>query len=153
MPYKSSKQVSSDALTLEWVLQIKNYKLTLDRQRCVGCQICCLACPKEAVKVEKQQQIIGEKTLKPVVDIDLAKCNFCGICDVVCPFGAIKVTLNGVHDLPLIAKKSFPKIKRTIILDSKMCPKTCSDCETACPFQLITVSKVGFDGKPVKNIN
>ena len=152
MPYKSLKQDSSEALMLEWVLQVKNYKLTLDRQCCVGCEICGLACPKEAVKVEKQSKI-GEKTLKPKVDIDLAKCVFCGVCDVICPFGAIKVTLNGVHNLAVIAKESYPKIKRTITLDSTVCPKTCSECETACPFQLISVSKVGFDGKPVKNIN
>jgi 4Fe-4S ferredoxin len=151
MPYKSSKQDSSDALTLEWALQIKNYKLTLDKHRCVGCQICCLACPKEAIKVEKQPNISG-KALKPKVDIDLAKCNFCGICDVTCPFGAIKVTLNGVHNLALIAKESYPRIKRPITLDSAQCPKTCSECETACPFQLIKVSKIGFDGKPVKNV-
>lgn len=154
MPYKSFKQDSSEALILEWVLQVKNFKLTLDRQRCVGCQICSLVCPKEAVSVEKPlQQRIGEKMLKPKVDIDLAKCNFCGVCDVMCPFGAIKVTLNDVHNLALIDKKSFPKIKRQITLDSKVCPKDCTDCETVCPFQLIKVSKVGFDGKPVKHLN
>jgi 4Fe-4S ferredoxin len=152
MPYKSSKQDSSDALTLEWVLQVKNYKLTLDKHRCVGCQICCLACPKEAVKVEKQQKV-GEKTLKPKVDIDLAKCNFCGVCDVTCPYGAIKVTLNGVHNLVLIANESYPKINRKIVLDVKECPKNCYECEKVCPFQLINVSRVGFDGKPVKNVS
>ncbi|MCL2173112.1 MAG: 4Fe-4S dicluster domain-containing protein [Candidatus Bathyarchaeota archaeon] len=152
MPYKSSKQDSSDVLTLEWVLQVKNYKLTLDKHRCMGCQICCLACPKEAVTVERQLKI-GEKTLKPKVDINLDKCNFCGICDVTCPFGAIQVTLNGVHNLALIATKSYPKLERTITLDPKECPKTCSNCETACPFQLIKVSKTGFDGKPVEDIH
>ncbi|MCL2691112.1 MAG: 4Fe-4S dicluster domain-containing protein [Candidatus Bathyarchaeota archaeon] len=151
MPYKSSKQDSSDVLMLEWVLQVKNYRLTLDRHLCVGCQICCLVCPKEAVKIDKQQNM-GEKALKSKVDIDLAKCNFCGACDVTCPFGAIKVTLNGVHKLALLAKESYPKIKRTILLDSALCPKTCSECETVCPFKLIKVSKVGFDGQPVKNV-
>ena len=151
MPYKSSKQDLPNALTLEWALQVKNYKLTLDKQRCVGCQICCLACPKEAVSVEKQKT--DEKVSKLKVDIDLAKCNFCGICDVTCPYGAIKVTVNGVHNLALIAKESYPKINRIITLDAKECPKDCSECEAACPLKLIKVSKIGFDGKPIKNIN
>ncbi|MGD6809251.1 MAG: 4Fe-4S dicluster domain-containing protein [Candidatus Bathyarchaeia archaeon] len=151
-PYKSSKQDSPDALTLEWALQVKNYKLTLDKQRCVGCQICSLACPKEAVKVTKQPKT-GEKTPKSTVDIDLAKCNFCGVCDVTCPYGAIKVTVNGAHDLNLIAKESYPKINREITLDTKECPKNCSECETSCPLHLVKVSRIGFDGKPVKNIN
>ena len=150
MPYKSSKQETSAALTLEWVLQVKNYKLILDKNRCVRCQICSLACPKDAVKVEKQL----EGTLsKSTVDVDLAKCNFCGICDITCLFGAVKVTLNGVHNIALIAKESYPKINRTIILNTKECPKNCSECETACPFQLIKVSRVGFDGKPIQNID
>jgi 4Fe-4S ferredoxin len=36
-------------------------------------------------------------------------------------------------------------------VDTKECPKDCSVCETACPLQLIKVSRVGFDGKPVSN--
>ncbi|MCL2643123.1 MAG: 4Fe-4S dicluster domain-containing protein [Candidatus Bathyarchaeota archaeon] len=152
MPYKSSKKDSPDALTLEWALQVKNYKLTLDKHRCVGCQICSLTCPKEAITVEKNPQTVGKKTLKPNVDINLDKCNFCGICDVTCLYGAIKVTLNGLHNLALIAKESYPKLNRTITLDSKKCPKTCSECETACPFQLVKVSTAGFDGKPIKNV-
>jgi 4Fe-4S ferredoxin len=145
-----SKQDSPDALTLEWVLQVKNYKLTLDRKRCVGCQICSLACPKEAIKVDKQPKI-GDKTQKAKVDIDLAKCNFCGVCDVTCPYGAVKVTVNGQHDLNLITKESYPKINRLITVDTKQCPKACMECETACPYSLIKVTKIGFDGKPVTN--
>ena len=105
MPLKTVKKDAADALTLEWVLQVKNYKLTLDKKRCVGCQICTLACPKEAIKTEKQPKIQGEKAKKAKVDVDLAKCNFCGICDVTCPYGAIKVTLNGAHDLSFWQKK------------------------------------------------
>ena len=108
MPFKTVKKDAADALTLEWGLQVKNYKLTLDKKRCVGCQICTLACPKEAIKTQKQPKIQGEKAKKAKVDIDLAKCNFCGICDVTCPYGAIKVTLNGAHDLSILEKESYP---------------------------------------------
>jgi 4Fe-4S ferredoxin len=53
----------------------------------------------------------------------------------------------------LIAKESYPKINRIITLDTKECPKNCSECETVCPLKIVKVSRVGFDGKPVKNIN
>ena len=152
MPLKTVKKDAPDHLTLEWVLQVKNYKLTLDKSRCVGCQICTLACPKEAVKTEKQPKIAGEKTKKAKVDIDLAKCTFCGICDVTCPYGAIKVTLNGAHDLSILAKESYPQLVRDIKVDTRACPKECVTCETACPFWLIKISKVGFDGQPVENL-
>jgi 4Fe-4S ferredoxin len=152
MPLKTVKKDAADALTLEWVLQVKNYKLTLDKNRCVGCQICSLACPKEAIKTQKQPKIQGEKTKKAKVDIDLTKCNFCGICDVTCPYGAIKVTLNGTHDLSILAKESYPQLVRDIKVDTRQCQKECVECETACPLSLIKVSKIGYDGKPVENI-
>jgi len=132
-------------------LQVKNYKLTLDKKRCVGCQICSLACPKEAIKVQRQPKIQGEKTGKAKVDVDLAKCNFCGICDVTCPYGAVKVTLNGAHDLSVLAKESYPQLVRDIKVDTSQCQKECVECEAACPLSLIKISRIGYDGKPVEN--
>ena len=152
MPLKTVKTDAADALTLEWILQIKNYKLSLDKNRCVGCQVCALACPKEAIKTQKQPKIQGEKAKKAKVDFDLAKCNFCGICDVTCPYGAIKLTLNGSHDLSILAKNSYPQLVRDIIVDTYQCQKECVECETACPLSLIKISRIGFDGKPVQDL-
>ena len=152
MPLKTIKKDAADALTLEWVLQVKNYKLTLDKNRCVGCQVCTAACPKEAIKTQKQPKIPGEKTKKAKVDVDLAKCNFCGICDVTCPYGAIKVTLNDSHNLPILEKDSYPQLVRDIVVDTHKCEKECVECENACPLKLIKISKVGFDGNPVQDI-
>jgi 4Fe-4S ferredoxin len=152
MPFKNLKKDAVDALTLEWGLHVKNYKLTLDKKRCVGCQICSLACPKEAIKTQKQPKIQGEKAKKAKVDIDLAKCNFCGICDVTCPYGAIKVTLNGAHDLSILAKESYPQLVRDIKVDTSQCQKECVECEKACPLSLIKISKIGYDGKPIESL-
>jgi 4Fe-4S ferredoxin len=153
MPLKTVKKDAADALTLEWILHVKNYKLTLDKNRCVGCQVCTLACPKEAIKTQKQPKAQGEKAKKAKVDIDLAKCTFCGICDVTCPYGAIKVTLNGEHDLSILEKDSYPQLTRNITVDTHQCQKECIECETACPLSLIKISRIGFDGKPVEDIS
>ena len=153
MPLKTLKKDAADALTLEWVLQVKNYKLTIDKKRCVGCQICSLACPKEAISIQKQPKISGEKAKKAKVDVDAAKCNFCGVCDLTCPYGAVKVTLNGAHDLLVLAKESYPQLIREIKVNTHQCQKECVECESACPLSLIKVSKIGFDGKPVENID
>jgi 4Fe-4S ferredoxin len=152
MPIKTTKKETPEALTLEWALQVKNYKLTLDKNRCVGCQICTLACPKEAIKTAKQPKVPGEKARKAKVDIDLAKCTFCGVCDVTCPYGAVKVTINGKHDLNVLAKESFPTLIRDIKVDTGQCGKECIQCEDVCPFSLIKISRVGFDGNPVKDV-
>jgi 4Fe-4S ferredoxin len=152
MPLKTLKKDAADKLTLEWILHVKNYKLTLDKKRCVGCQICSLACPKEAIRLEKQPKTSGQKTKRAKVDVDLAKCNFCGICDITCPYGAIKVTLNGERKPSVIEKESYPELVRDIKVDTRNCPKECVECEAACPLGLIKVSKLTFNGKPVTDI-
>ena len=152
MPLKTVKRDTADALTLEWVLHVKRYKLTLDRKLCVGCQICSLACPKEAIKLQKQPKFPGEKAEHAKVDIDLEKCNFCGICDVLCPYGAIKVTVNGEHILAVVEKESFPQLIRDIQVDASKCGLDCIECEEACPLNLIEVT-LTTDGKEIKNIS
>jgi 4Fe-4S ferredoxin len=152
MPLKTVKRDTVDALTLEWILHVKNYRLTLDRKVCVGCQICSLACPKEAIKLEKQPKSPKEKAGNAKVDIDLEKCNFCGICDVLCPYGAIKVTVDGQHILSVVEKESFPQLIRDIQVDTSKCSLDCVECEEACPLNLIKVTLTS-NGKEIKNIN
>ncbi len=152
MPLKTVKKDMADALTLEWILHVKHFKLALDKARCVGCQICSLACPKEAITLKKQPKAQGKKAKKANLDIDLAKCNFCGICDVSCPYGAIKLTLNDKRELLLLQKESYPELIRDITVDTAQCPKNCDECETACPLSLIKVTRVDFDGHNVENI-
>jgi 4Fe-4S ferredoxin len=151
MPMRALKRDMAEALTLEWILHVRNYKLTLDKNLCVGCQICSLACPKEAIKLEKQPKAAGEKAKHAKIDIDLEKCNFCGICDILCPYGAIRVTVNGEHLLTVIEKESFPRLIRDIQVDADKCPVDCVECEEACPLNLIKVTRLTADGEAVRN--
>ena len=152
MPLKTVKKDTADTLSLEWILHVKTYRLALDKERCAGCQICSLVCPKDAIKLEKQPKVKGQKAKKAKIDIDLEKCNFCGICDVSCPYGAIKLTLNGEHVLSVLDKESFPELIRDIKVDTRQCPKDCVEYEAACPLSLIKITRVGYDGKPVENV-
>jgi 4Fe-4S ferredoxin len=153
MPFKTQKLDTAQAQTLEWILQVKNYKLVLDKERCRGCQICSLACPKTAITLSKQPKVAGKPAQKAKVDIDLGKCNFCGICDITCPYGAIKMTLNNNHDLTVTAKEAFPQLIRDIKVDAKNCPKDCTACEDACPLEQLHISRVTFDGKPLEDLS
>jgi 4Fe-4S ferredoxin len=153
MPLKTIKNDTAEALTLEWVLHVKDYKLTLDKNHCVGCQICSLACPKEAIKVEKQSKTMGQKAEKAKIDVDLAKCNFCGICDVTCPYGAIGVTVDGQHILSVVEKESFPQLIRDIQVDQTKLQGNTTECEDACPIDLIKTTWLTADGKTVENLS
>jgi len=153
MPLRTSKTDTAEALTLEWILHVKNFRLNLVKDHCVGCQICSLACPKEAIKHEKQPKTPGQKTRKAKVDIDLAKCNFCGICDILCPYGAITVSINREHLLSVLEKESFPQLVRDIRVDPSRLPLTNNECKEACPLSLIEVTRTLPDGKIVEDAN
>jgi 4Fe-4S ferredoxin len=148
MPLKTVKKESTDLLSLEWILHVKNYRLDLDKNRCAGCQICSLACPKEAIHAEKQPKAKGEKAKKARIDINLQKCNFCGICDVLCPYGAVKVTVDGQHILSVVEKESFPQLARDIQIDTTKYPLTSLKWDEACPLNLIQLSTQTIDGRP-----
>jgi len=152
LPLKTLKKEDAETLTLEWILHVKNYKLTLNRKLCVGCEICSLACPKEAIKLVKQPKTADGKAQRAKVDITLEKCNFCGICDILCPYGAIKVTVNGEHVLNVVEKESFPTLIRDIQVDAAKCPVGCIECEKACPLNLIKVTWQTPEGKTVEDV-
>lgn len=149
MPMKELKTENESFLTLERRILLKSYKLTLDKNRCVGCEICSLACPKEAITVSRVEKNPGEVAIKPSVDVDLQKCHFCGICDVICPFGAIRVTLNNENLISVVEKETFPLLIRKIEVDVSKCEVGCVDCEETCPLDLI---KVTVEGKPVESL-
>ncbi len=140
MPLRKLKEETADTLVLQWVLHVQNCKLRLDRNRCVGCQVCSLACPKEAITLHKEPRINGQKARKARIDVDLSKCNFCGVCDIICPYGAIKVTLNGKHALSVVEKGSFPELIRDIQINKGRMTLESSKLKESCPLNLISMT-------------
>lgn len=140
VPLKMLKKDAATTLSLEWALHVQSFKLTLDKARCAGCQICTLACPKEAITTIKQAKTAEGKAQKAKVDFDLAKCNFCGICDVTCPFGAIKTEVTGKGSLSIIEKNSFPQIIRDIAADEVRISPEMTRIPDVCPLNLIHFS-------------
>lgn len=153
MPLQIVKKETAEKLSLLWVLHVKNYELSLSKNSCVGCQICSLACPKEAIKIEKQVKKLGGKGIKAKIDVDLSKCNFCGVCDIVCPYGAIKVTVDGKHSLSILEKESFPQIVRDIRVDPTKLSAYEGDNKATCPLNLIKVHFSAPDGRLLEKVD
>ena len=82
--------------------------LTWDLDRCVGCQIGPLVCPKDAISHVPAVLENGRLAQKASVDIDPEKCVFCGMCTVMCPTNAITMVVNGKEEVPVQKAEAFP---------------------------------------------
>lgn len=149
MPMRELKIENENELTIERLLHAKHYALTLNKNRCVGCKICQVICPREAIEVKKQPKQLGQKARRPVFDVSVQKCSYCGMCEPICPFNAIQVRVNEEHVVPVVEKESFPQLIHEITVDSTKCGLDCVECEKACPLNLIKVTLLTPEGKEV----
>lgn len=149
MPMKELKTDNENELTIERLLHAKRYALTLSKTLCVGCEICEVVCPREAIEIKKQNKEEGHKAQRPVFDVSAQKCSYCGMCEPICPFNALHVKVNEEHVVPVVEKESFPELIREIEVNARKCGKDCVDCEEACPLNLIKVTLLTPDGEEI----
>jgi len=151
MPLKELKTDNEKELMIERLLHAKHYSLTLDKTRCVGCEICRVICPREAIQIQKQPKPQGGKAQRPIFDVSAQKCSYCGMCEPICPFDALKVRVNGEHVVPVVEKESFPKLIHEIEVDTTKCDLDCVECEKACPLNLVKVTLLTPEGKQISH--
>lgn len=60
----------------------KKQKLTIYEERCKGCQICVLFCPKKALSIGNKLNKLGYRY---VILSKESACTACGICAEMCP--------------------------------------------------------------------
>ena len=83
-------------------------------ERCVGCELCAVACPADAIFVEAAENDAespkshGERYARRY-EINMLRCIFCGMCEEACPEDAIylekKYELSDYHRQAFIYTK------------------------------------------------
>ena len=132
------KIVDQHKIVLERPMVTRHYLMEWDLDRCVGCQIGPLCCPKNAIHHVEAILEDGRIVQKPSVDIDPEACVFCGICEIMCPKNAIEIIINDKHENPVVEKGAF-----AIPIESTVFEKTAFDWSredfvvTNCPTNVI----------------
>ncbi len=81
--------------------------LELDKDACVGCQMCVKVCPHAVFQMHEKKASIAHRD----------RCIECGACQLNCRYDAIKVT-KGVGCLTVIIRQDILKMK----------PEKCTCC-------------------------
>jgi NADH-quinone oxidoreductase subunit I len=79
-------------------------------ERCVGCELCAIVCPSQAIYVKPAQNLPndihshGERYASDF-QINMLRCIFCGYCEEACPTGAI--VLGNDYELSAYDRQSL----------------------------------------------
>ncbi len=103
----TAKHIPQNRITIQYpdepVLIERRFRglhiLNLDengKEKCVGCYLCAIACPADAIYIEAaedprpyEERIGVDRRYAKVYNIDYGKCIFCGYCEEACPEDAI----------------------------------------------------------------
>jgi len=72
-------------------------------ERCVGCELCVIVCPSQAIYVRAaentpEHQVSKGERYAPDFQINELRCIFCGFCEEACPTGAIVLGRHDLHE-------------------------------------------------------
>ena len=63
--------------------------ITFDEEKCKGCELCMIACPKKIVALDKDK--INKQGFHPAGVKDINACTSCAQCAIICPHVVIRI--------------------------------------------------------------
>ena len=116
----TQKRKNEREMVLERAMVTRHYVMRWDLERCVGCQIGPLTCPKDALTHVEAKLENGHMVTRQSIDVDADKCILCGECMEMCPVNAIEMTINGKPENPVLTYDAFPKLTESNVFNEKL---------------------------------
>lgn len=109
----TQKTRTEKEMVLERAMVTRHYVMRWDLERCVGCQMGPLVCPKDALTHVDAVVEKGRMVQKQSIDVDPQKCILCGECAEICPVNAIQMSVNGQPENPVVKYEAFPILEQS----------------------------------------
>ncbi|MHA1785577.1 MAG: 4Fe-4S binding protein [Candidatus Helarchaeota archaeon] len=119
-----SNMIDENKIELIWKSENDVKRLIFENSKCIGCGICNLICPTEAIEMGPIPSVVSGIFEAPFQLFNEEKCIFCGLCGAFCLSKAITFTFNDVSvtDLDDYARfaRQFDSENHKIIIDDEL---------------------------------
>lgn len=113
--FEISTKVDGEKVVYRRRSTLEERTLIYDSGRCVGCLLCEIPCPVDAIDMGATGSVARGLVEAPKLVVDMELCTFCGICSETCPFNSYEFYIDGK---PIRGAEDYLTYERSFEMDA-----------------------------------